>query len=545
MTAWPFFKRPDSAPAGEESASTPPAGPDIPRIGENAAEEDIFIPSASPSATPSAPPPDLPPVSPDDLYVPEPPAPPKPPKPAPSDEPEEYSAPPAPPPPPQPPPPPEPPLVLPLVPTELEWVVPCAADRIDRLLAALYRELSRVRWQKLIEEGHAVTLNGKPVTANNTRVRAGDRIHCTIPPTPLQTLPPQDIPLDVHYEDNDILILAKQPGLVVHPAPGHEDGTLANALMNYLGPEFGQLDAADRPGLVHRLDKDTSGLLVIAKTAPAMRSLKEQFSEHTVRKEYLALVWGAPVPARGLYDAPIARHPTSRKKMAVNPEGRPALTYHTTLLAGPLATLQRIRIETGRTHQIRVHFSHDGHPVCGDTTYGRARPDIPRTILPRQMLHACRIRIIHPRTGDPIEFTLPPPPDFLLAADALLTPPPPDTPARAAYFRDIKNLFPRATDDIAALDASTSTPPPPPPPPPPEPEPDPVPADGGIWSPGCGIPPPPPLNPKPEPKPAPDFPIIGKIFSNHWKTRTEFFQSLETSPIAGPDPVDTFPEVRR
>ena len=510
MSAWPFSHRnaprlPNQPPPPSPTPSN--ASAEVPLPGGDAEAEDIFIPGANrppdpPDAATAAPSSSLPPPDPSDLYVPEPPSA----KPQP------------------PPPPPEPPLSLPLVPTELEWVVPCDADRIDRLLAALYKELSRVRWQKLIEAGQAVTLNGKPVTENKTTVHAGDRIHCIIPPSPLQTLPPQDIPLDVHYEDDDILILAKQPGLVVHPAPGHEDGTLANALMNYLGPEFGQMDAADRPGLVHRLDKDTSGLLVIAKTAPAMRSLKEQFSEHTVHKEYIALVWGSPVPARGLYDAPIARHPVSRKKMAVSAEGRPARTLHTTLLAGPLASLQRIRIETGRTHQIRVHFSHDGHPVCGDTTYGRARPDIPRDILPRQMLHACRVRFIHPRTGDPIEFTLPPPADFLAAADALITPPgtvlpapaprddlalaamaqaeadaknaaaaadPALAPLRAAWTEQVKALFPRA----AATD--------------------------------------------------PGFPTIGKMFSDHWKTRTEFFQSLEHAPIAGPDPVDTFPEVCR
>ena len=469
--------------------------PTLPQSGDG----DIFIPGAG------RPPEDLPPPEPAreapdpaDLWVPDPPAPP---------------------PPPPPPPPPEPPLVLPLVPAELEWVVPCDADRIDRLLSALHREFSRVRWQKLIEEGHAITLNGKPVTANTTKVKAGDRIHCVIPPAPLQNVSPQDIPLDVQYEDDDILILAKPPGLVVHPAPGHEDGTLANALMNYLGPEFGQMDAADRPGLVHRLDKDTSGLIVIAKTAPAMRSLKEQFSEHTVHKEYLALVWGSPVPARGVYDDPIARHPVSRKKMAVRSDGRPARTLHTTLLAGPLASLQRVRIETGRTHQIRVHFAHAGHPVCGDTTYGKFRGDIPREYTARQMLHACRVRFVHPRSGDPVEFTLQPPADFLAAADALLGPPgsvlpnPAGDPETAAAEAAAANAAAAADPDLAPLRAA--------------------------WRRNLEV-------LFPDAAQQPDFPTIGNIFSNHWKTRRGFFQSLENAPVAGPEPVaDAFPEVRR
>ena len=293
------------------------------------------------------------------------------------------------------------------------------APRLDTYLAATHPDLSRSRWKQLIEAGR-VSLNGSPVLKANTALAPGDTLACSLPaPEPIG-LVATDIPLAILYEDADLIVLNKPPGLVVHPAPGHADDTLVNALLHHCSDLSG-IGGELRPGIVHRLDKDTSGVLVVAKTETALAALVAQFSSHTVRKEYLALVWGTPKKTSGTLDLPIGRHPVHRQKMAITAKGRPALTRYETLSTGPLASLLRIRIETGRTHQIRVHMAHLGHPVVGDTAYGRARHGLPEALsLPRQMLHAQLLQITHPRDARPLTFTAPPPPDFL-AAQQILT----------------------------------------------------------------------------------------------------------------------------
>jgi 23S rRNA pseudouridine1911/1915/1917 synthase len=293
------------------------------------------------------------------------------------------------------------------------------ALRLDAYLAAAHPDVSRSRWKQLIEDGH-VALNGAPVRKPNTALAAGDELRCTLPdPTPAG-LVASDIPLAILYEDADLIVLNKPAGLVVHPAPGHASDTLVNALLHHCSDLQG-IGGELRPGIVHRLDKDTSGVLVVAKNEQAVANLVAQFSAHTVEKEYLALVWGAPRKSSGAIELPIGRHPVHRKKMAVVSKGRPAVTRYETLAAMPLASLLRVCIETGRTHQIRVHLAHLGHPVVGDTTYGRARRGLPEGLsIPRQMLHARRLKIAHPRDGRPLEFTAPPPADFLAAQHILV-----------------------------------------------------------------------------------------------------------------------------
>ena len=294
------------------------------------------------------------------------------------------------------------------------------AARLDAFLAAAHPAISRSRWKQLIEGGH-VALNGAPATKPNTALSSGDELRCALPdPAPIG-LVATDIPLAILYEDADLIALNKPAGLVVHPAPGHAADTLVNALLHHCSDLQG-IGGELRPGIVHRLDKDTSGVLVVAKNESAVANLVAQFSAHAVQKEYLALVWGAPRKPAGDIAQPIGRHPVHRQKMAVTDKGRAAVTHYETLAAGPLAALLRVRIETGRTHQIRVHMAHLGHPVVGDATYGRARHGLPEHLeIPRQMLHAHVLKIAHPRDGRPLEFTAPPPADFL-AAQRLLVP---------------------------------------------------------------------------------------------------------------------------
>jgi len=295
------------------------------------------------------------------------------------------------------------------------------APRLDAFLAGAHPDVSRSRWKQLIETGH-VTLNETPVRKPNTPLSPGDELVCTLPPPEPVGLVATAIPLDILHEDTDLIVLNKPPGLVVHPAPGHAADTLVNALLHHC-TDLAGIGGELRPGIVHRLDKDTSGVLVVAKNEQAVAALVAQFSAHTVEKDYLALVWGTPKKPAGTVDLPIGRHPVHRKKMAIAEKGRPAVTHYETLAAGPLAALLRVRIETGRTHQIRVHMAHLGHPVVGDTTYGRARRGLPDGLeIPRQMLHAHALKIAHPRTGAPLAFTAPPPEDFL-AAQRILTGP--------------------------------------------------------------------------------------------------------------------------
>ena len=293
------------------------------------------------------------------------------------------------------------------------------ALRLDAYLAAAHPAVSRSRWKQLIEDGQ-VALNGVPVRKPNTALAPGDELRCTLPePAPIG-LVATDIPLAILYVDADLIVLDKPAGLVVHPAPGHAADTLVNALLHHCADLQG-IGGELRPGIVHRLDKDTSGVLVVAKNEQAVAHLDAQFSAHTVEKEYLALVWGAPRKPSGTIDLPVGRHPVHRQKMAITEKGRPAVTRYETLAAMPLASLLRVRIETGRTHQIRVHLAHLGHPVVGDAVYGRARHGLPADLeIPRQMLHAHRLKLTHPRDGRPLEFIAPPPADFLAAQKILV-----------------------------------------------------------------------------------------------------------------------------
>ena len=311
--------------------------------------------------------------------------------------------------------------------TPLSLAVDRKADRLDAFLAAAHPAISRSRWKQLIVDGR-VLLNGCPAPKPNVPLSAGDVLSCSLPdPEPVALLP-VDIPLAILHEDSDVVVLDKPPGLVVHPAPGHPADTLVNALLHHCADLAG-IGGELRPGIVHRLDKDTSGVLVVAKNELALARLVAQFSAHSVEKEYLALVWGNPKNSSGTVDLPIGRHPVHRQKMSVSAKGRPALSRYRAIASGPLASLLEVRIETGRTHQIRVHLAHLGHPVVGDPTYGRARRGLPGGLsVPRQMLHARRLRFAHPRDGRILDFFAPIPQDFLAALRALVGEPPPSFP---------------------------------------------------------------------------------------------------------------------
>ncbi len=288
--------------------------------------------------------------------------------------------------------------------------------RLDAWLARHRTEHSRSRWQALIREGR-VTVNGRPAAADQA-LHPGDTLAWTEPPPVPVTLQPEARDLDIVYEDDDLLVLDKPPGLVVHPAPGHVSGTLVNALLHHCDDLEG-IGGELRPGIVHRLDKDTSGLLVVAKSERAQRGLVEQFRDRRVHKEYVALVWGHPAPPAGTIRTLIGRHASHRQKMSAQVEsGRPAVTHYRTEQTFADTALVRVDLETGRTHQIRVHMAHIGHPILGDTVYGRAR----RTLEPpprRQMLHAARLAFQHPGTGADLEFDAPLPADFRALLDRL------------------------------------------------------------------------------------------------------------------------------
>lgn len=289
--------------------------------------------------------------------------------------------------------------------------------RLDAWLALRRHDISRARWQHLIKEGR-VRVNG--LAAKPSRpLRSGDVVDYTLPPSRTVDLAPEPIPLDVLFEDGDLIVVNKPPGLVVHPAPGHPSGTLVNALLAHARDaatgrtNLGGIGGELRPGIVHRLDRDTSGALVAAKTERALHGLAAQFKGRRVRKEYAALVWGQPQPPSGTVETLIGRSPHNRKRMSARPAvGRPAVTrYETVERLGPVSLL-RVRIETGRTHQIRVHLAHVGHPVVGDREYGRARAAALPAPAARQMLHAERLAFAHPVSGKDLEFTAPLPEDM-------------------------------------------------------------------------------------------------------------------------------------
>jgi len=283
-----------------------------------------------------------------------------------------------------------------------------SGERLDVWLAKEQPEHSRARWQALILAEY-VTVNGNSVKRNQ-KLHAGDRVEWTIPGPVSTEVLPEDIPLDVLYEDEQMIVINKPAGLVVHPAAGNETGTLVNALL-YHCTDLAGIGGEKRPGIVHRLDKETSGVMVVAKTEAAMNELARQFKARETEKEYLAIVRGVPVPPRGRIATDIGRHPVFRKKMAVDVRnGRHAVSAYEVVEAFDHAALLRIRIETGRTHQIRLHMTHLKHPVVGDKLYGRSRAS--GICAARQMLHAENLSIAHPDNGERICFSAPLPEDM-------------------------------------------------------------------------------------------------------------------------------------
>lgn len=279
-------------------------------------------------------------------------------------------------------------------------------ERLDSYLARSFPELSRNQVQGLIGEGK-VLVKGE-TRKPGYRLKEGERIIIHIPPPRQTRIIPQDIPLRIVYQDQDIAVIDKPQGMVVHPAHGNWDGTLVNALM-YQIKDLSGINGKMRPGIVHRLDKDTSGLLVVAKNDRAHRQLALQLKEHRVKREYTALVHGIIKESHGVIDAPIGRSRLDRKKMAVVKDGRPAVTHYTVMRRYHNYTLVKARLGTGRTHQIRVHFSYIKHPVVGDGVYGPARPHFH---LAGQALHAGYLSFRHPTSGEMVEFVSPLPEYF-------------------------------------------------------------------------------------------------------------------------------------
>ena len=278
-----------------------------------------------------------------------------------------------------------------------------AGERLDAFLARSLPDLTRSAAQRLLEEG-AVTLGGKPAK-KNTKTAPGDVVEVTLPdPQPVEVVP-QNIPLDIVYEDADVIVVNKPVGLVVHPAPGHPDGTLVNALLYHCGTSLSGINGELRPGIVHRIDRDTSGLIIAAKNDRAHLALSAQLQDHTLARVYEAVVVGNLREDSGTVNAPIGRHPVDRKKMAIEPRnGRPAVTHWRVLARYPGYTHVECRLETGRTHQIRVHMASIGHPLLGDTVYGSKKP---WPGLAGQCLHARKLRFIHPSTGQQVEVECP------------------------------------------------------------------------------------------------------------------------------------------
>lgn len=293
---------------------------------------------------------------------------------------------------------------------------PEAGERLDKVLAARIPGTSRSTVQKWIRDG-LVHVDGLPARPS-LRVVAGQSVEVHVPPPEPIELVPEPIPLDIVYEDEHLIVVNKPAGMVVHPAAGHRSGTLVNALLaHYQGQiELNIFDDEDewvsgqpRPGIVHRLDKDTSGLILVAKSTRVCEELQAQFQARQVHKTYIALVEGVPSASHGLIDAPIGRDPRQRKRMMVTPQGRPAQTHYRIAETYGEYALLEVHPLTGRTHQVRVHLAFIGHPVVGDPVYGRRKQRLPCS---RQFLHALRLEFIHPVTGQPLDFTAPLPEDL-------------------------------------------------------------------------------------------------------------------------------------
>ncbi|MBQ3022672.1 MAG: RluA family pseudouridine synthase [Clostridia bacterium] len=284
----------------------------------------------------------------------------------------------------------------------------CKAARCDVYLAENMPDLSRSFLKRLFESGE-VLVNGKTVRAS-FKLKIGDEISLTLPEAKKLDVVAQDIPLDIVYEDSDVLVINKERGMVVHPAAGNEDGTLVNALMYHCGDNLSGINGVLRPGIVHRIDKDTTGLLAVAKNDKAHQSLTDQLSDRSLSRTYFAIVHGNIKEDNLTVDAPIARDIKDRKKMAIaRKDGRSAVTHITVLERFGKYTLIRCKLETGRTHQIRVHTKSIGHPILGDKTYGLKKEEF---VLSGQLLHAGEIGFIHPATGENVSFSAPLPEDF-------------------------------------------------------------------------------------------------------------------------------------
>lgn len=290
-----------------------------------------------------------------------------------------------------------------------------AGTRLDSFLAASLPELTRSAAARLIETGQ-VAVNGRPAVKSG-RLSGNETVCVVLPdPEPVEAVP-QDIPLDVVYEDRDVIVVNKPSGLVVHPAPGHPDGTLVNALLYHCGESLSGIGGALRPGIVHRIDRDTSGLIIAAKNDAAHQALSAQLQDHTLARTYEAIVIGNLREDAGTVDAPIGRHHTDRKKMAVvDRGGKSAVTHWEVLERFPGYTYIRCRLETGRTHQIRVHMAYIGHPILGDTVYG-AKKSVAG--LTGQCLHAVGLRFLHPRSGEAVELSCPLDPEFTAVLEKL------------------------------------------------------------------------------------------------------------------------------
>ena len=289
---------------------------------------------------------------------------------------------------------------------ELTATTEHAGLRLDAFLSA-DGGLTRSQAARLIEEGR-VCVNGR-AAAKSARLAGGETVTVDIPEVRDTALVPQDIPLDVVYEDEDVIVVNKPKGLVVHPAPGHPDGTLVNALLHHCGDSLSGIGGEKRPGIVHRIDRDTSGLIIAAKNDAAHLALSAQLKDHSLSRTYECLVTGSMKQSSGTVDAPIDRAPGDRKKMAVVPAGRRAVTHWEVIARYSGVTHLRCRLETGRTHQIRVHMAYIGHPILGDTVYGAKKP-VPG--LTGQCLHATGLRFVHPRTGQVVELHCPLPEEF-------------------------------------------------------------------------------------------------------------------------------------
>lgn len=286
---------------------------------------------------------------------------------------------------------------------ELTLIVEDASLRLDKLLAQRLEGMSRSALQNLISGGF-VTAGGKAL-AKSAKLSPGQAVTVTLPPLAEPDVLPEDIPLDIAYEDEDLLVVNKPKGMVVHPAPGNYTGTLVNALVHYCGESLSGINGVLRPGIVHRIDKDTSGLLLVAKNDMAHRGLAGQIQAHSLKREYRAVVYGGFREDKGTVDAPLGRSPADRKKIAVlrnAPGAREAVTHFFVEERLPGFTYLRLRLETGRTHQIRVHMAYTGHPVAGDPVYG---PKKVITELQGQCLHAGLLGFVHPRTGEYVELS--------------------------------------------------------------------------------------------------------------------------------------------